>query len=70
MIHDSQTVVTLSADCDRPPKNVGKGENADNQHFRLFGNIFRPIKEKLKHLSGIFCCLQIIPIWYKILPFD
>ena len=35
---------------------VGKGENAGNQHFVLFHNVFYPIKDRDQHLS----CIKVV----------
>ena len=43
---------------------VGKGENADNQHFLLCPQCFLPFsKEFLIFLSFLFCYLQTVISW-------
>ena len=44
----------------KPFENIGKGENAGNQHFLLFPQCFVPLP---KQISTLFCCLQVLSNW-------
>ena len=48
----------------RPFENiVGKGENADNQHFLLFPQFFLPYQRKIAPFeSQLNCCLQMLSV--------
>ena len=48
----------------RPFENiVGKGENADNQHFLLLPQCFSHIKKEFALKLNLFCGLQMLSIW-------
>ena len=44
--------------------NVGKGQNAGNQHFLLFQQCFQYFPSQISNiLTHLFCCLQMLSIW-------
>ena len=46
---------------------VGKGENADNQHFLLFSQCFLPCWKQISIFEFcLICCLQVHSIWTSI----
>ena len=43
---------------------VGKGENANNQHFLLFSQCFLPSTKQISNfLLLLFCCLHMLSNW-------
>ena len=59
------TIPTLNDPKKKPFENiVVKGENAGNQHFRLFTQYFLPISKSVSDFKlHLFCPLERLSIW-------